>query len=87
MLGIFNFILWTVFIYYLFSFCARLLLPILLKFFFKRMTKKFNNKSDTSNKHSDYTERNEGDTTVRYKKDKRVDPGGEYVEYEELDED
>jgi len=88
MLSILQFILWTILIYYIFSFCIRLILPILLKLFFKRMTNKFNkNSRPSSTKSSSFSERREGDTTVIYKKNKKADPGGDYVDYEELDND
>jgi len=86
--GILQFILWTIIIYYVFSFCIRLIAPILVKLFFKKMTNNFNqNSRGSSTKRSDFVEREKGDTTVIYKKDKKVDPGGDYVDYEELDED
>ena len=38
-------------------------------------------------KKSTYTEHKSGETVVQYKKDKNVDPGGEYVEFEDLNND
>ncbi len=46
----------------------------------KDLNKKYNKKTNYKKHHA-------GDTEVSYKKDKNIDPGGEYVDFEDLNDE
>ena len=81
MYTLFQVILYAILLYFLFV----TLIPILARFFLNRWIHKFqkdlHQKSEKRENHKKY--RN-GDTEVSYKKDKNIDPGGEYVDFEEF---
>ena len=47
------------------------------------MNQNFNQKKKKNN----FQEHSQGETVIQYKDDKKVDPGGEYVEFEDLNND
>jgi len=79
-MGLLKFILYAIIIYYCFKFLSRLIVPFLLKRWMNQMKQNITKKT---NNH-DYTERKSGETVVQYKKDDNIDPGGEYVDFEDL---
>ena len=59
----------------------------MLPFFFKKMVSKMH--KDLNRKGSEqnnYKKHRTGDAEVSYKEDNSIDPGGEYVEFEDLDD-
>ncbi len=82
--------LYFIFFLYLFMFILRLLAPYILRYMMRRMKNKFEQNIMREQKKRT---RNYGDTVVEFdenkkdKKDKKdKDFGGEYVDFEELDE-
>ncbi|MAQ69862.1 MAG: hypothetical protein CMD23_02055 [Flavobacteriales bacterium] len=84
MFTLFQVVLYAILLYFLFV----TFIPILARFFLKRwiykvqkdLHKKSKNKDDRKKYH-------DGETEVSYKKDKNIDPGGEYVDFEEFNND
>lgn len=74
-----KFLLYLIIIYY----CVRLLFRFLTPFIIKKIFSSFSERSDLFNKDSNLKKHKSGDTEVSYKKNKSVDPGGEYVDFEE----
>lgn len=74
-----KFLLYLIVIYY----CVRMLFRFLTPFIIKKIFSRFTKSSDLFNKDSNFKRHNSGDTEVTYKKNKNVDPGGEYVDFEE----
>ena len=84
MYTLFQVILYAILLYFLFI----TLIPILARFFFKRWIHKVQKDlHKQSKKKENYTKYHEGDTEVSYKKDTNIDPGGEYVDFEEFNND
>ena len=75
-----KFILYAIVFYYCFLFITR----FLVKFFLTRWINKVNKNIHQKQKKSTYKEHESGETVVQYKKDKNVDPGGDYVEFEDI---
>ena len=67
------------FLYYGFKYIIKRAPSFLLKRFMKHM-------QNRSKKGSNYNSYQSGDTEVSYKKDKQVDPGGDYVEFEDVND-
>ena len=64
------------------------LAPVLVRFFFKRWINKVQKDLHKNSKRKDnYKKYQEGETEVSYKKDDNIDPGGEYVDFEDLNDD
>ena len=76
-----KFILYAIVLYYCFIFLSRFLLRIFLKRWTSKLKKKFKTKQHVN----PYKEQKKGETVVQYKKDDNVDPGGEYVDFEDID--
>ena len=74
-----KFLLYLIIIYY----CVRLFFRLLTPFIIKKIFSRFSEGSDLFNKDSNLKKHKSGDTEVSYKKNKSVDPGGEYVDFEE----
>tara|TARA_B100000965_G_C19531112_1_gene731163 strand:- start:1122 stop:1355 length:234 start_codon:yes stop_codon:yes gene_type:complete len=72
-------ILWALIFYYVIRVLFRFLFPFFIKYFIKNMLNK------KTHSHSQYKEKKTGDTVLKYKKNKNIDPGGDYVDYEEID--
>lgn len=84
MYTLFQVILYAILLYFLFI----TLIPILARFFLKRLIHKVQKDlHKKSKKKENYTKHHEGNTEVSYKKDKNIDPGGEYVDFEEFNND
>ena len=84
MYTLFQVILYAILLYFLII----NLIPILARFFLKRWMNKFHKDLDKkSKKKDDYAKYHYGDTEVSYKKDQNIDPGGEYVDFEEFNHD
>ena len=79
-MGLLKFILYAVIFYYCFLFLSRYVLSFFLKKWVNKMNQNFNQKKKKNN----YQEHSQGETVIQYKDDKKVDPGGEYVEFEDL---
>ena len=79
-MGFVKFILYAIIFYYCFLFITR----FLVKFFLTRWINKVNKNIHKKQKKPTYKEHESGDTVVQYKKDKNVDPGGDYVEFEDV---
>ncbi len=81
---LFQVILYSILLY----FCIVIFAPIIGRFFFKSWINKIQKDLHKKSKQQDdYQQYNKGDTEVSYKKNKNVDPGGEYVDFEELNDD
>ena len=74
-----KFLLYLIIIYY----CVRFIFRFLTPFIIKKIFSNFSERSDLFKKDSHIKRHKSGDTEVSYKKDKNVDPGGEYVDFEE----
>ncbi len=67
-------------------------LPVIIRFllilFFKRWTDKIKKNIYKKANDENYKEHKDGETVVQYKKEKKSnsDPGGEYVEFEDLND-
>ena len=84
MYTLFQVILYAVLLYFLFI----TLIPILARFFLKRWVNKVQKDLHKQSKsHKNNKKYHNGDTEVSYKKDKNIDPGGEYVDFEEFNND
>ena len=83
-MGLLKFILYAIVIYY----CILFLFRFLVRFFLKRWMYKFQNNMQQKSHSKKYKEHNNGDTVVQYKKDSNEtsDPGGEYVDFEDLND-
>ena len=68
--------------YFIMKFLFRILAPIFLKKLVSKMQKERYKKQKSEN----FKTHVDGDTEVSYKKDKSVDPGGEYVDFEDLND-
>ena len=77
------------FFFYLFIFyyCIKLLIRFLAPFLFKSMVSKLQKNMNKKHNKTEFKKHNEGDTEVSYKKDKNIDPGGEYVDFEDLNDE
>ena len=83
-MGLLKIILYAIVIYYCILFVSRFLLNFLLQRWVKKFQQNMKQKSSSEN----YKERHDGETVVQYQKEKRSksDPGGEYVEFEDLND-
>ena len=73
-------------VYYTVKVISRLLAPFLIRMFFRRVSKKFENEMKKQKKSKNYKTQKKGNTIVEYEEDKKnQDLGGDYVDYEELD--
>ena len=83
-MGLLKFILYAIIIYYCILFFSRFFLTFLLKRWAQKFQKNMKNQSNPNN----YKEHQEGETVVQYKKktNSKSDPGGEYVDFEDLNE-
>ena len=82
-MGLLKFILYAIIIYYCCVFISR----FLLGFFLRRLSRKVKENIKKQSEKTNYKEHTDGETVVTYKKEKEVDPGGDYVEYEDLNND
>ena len=83
MYNLFQVILYAILLYFLII----TLIPILARFFFKRWINKVHKDlHKQSKKKDDHKKYHDGDTEVSYKKDQNIDPGGEYVDFEEFND-
>ena len=81
---LFQVVLYSIILY----FCILIFAPIVSRFFFKSWVNKIQKDLHQKSKKKDnYQQYNKGDTEVSYKKNQNVDPGGEYVDFEELNDD
>ena len=84
MTTLFQVILFSILLY----FCVLIFAPIIGRVFFKSWINKIQKDlHKKSTKKDNYKQYQKGDTEVSYKKNKNVDPGGEYVDFEELNDD
>tara|TARA_B100000945_G_C19901294_1_gene376300 strand:- start:90 stop:344 length:255 start_codon:yes stop_codon:yes gene_type:complete len=83
-MGLLKFILYAIIIYYSILFLSR----FLFRFLLKRWAYKFQKNMKTKSSSENYKERKEGETVVQYKKENgsKSDPGGEYVDFEDLND-
>jgi len=90
MLGFLKAVLIGVAVYYVSGFILRILSPFLMRMFFRKISKKFEDqmKNKRGNK-KQYKTQKKGKTIVEYEdeKEKKKDFGGDYVDYEELDKE
>tara|TARA_Y100001968_G_C19428444_1_gene755708 strand:- start:2141 stop:2383 length:243 start_codon:yes stop_codon:yes gene_type:complete len=77
-MGLLKFILYAIVIYYCIKFLSRLFVSFFLKRLANKMTENIKKKTNS------YSEQKKGETVVQYKKDDNIDPGGEYVDFEDL---
>ncbi len=77
-------IFWIIIIYYCLRFVSRFLLIFFVKRWSKKMQENMHKKSNNN-----YTEHKDGETVVQYKKTSKSksDPGGEYVDFEDVNDD
>tara|TARA_Y100001934_G_C11892805_1_gene558466 strand:- start:154 stop:435 length:282 start_codon:yes stop_codon:yes gene_type:complete len=81
-------------VYYVIGFVSRLVAPFLIRMFFRRMSRKFEEQVKKANRSNNqenkkYKTHQKGKTIVEYEDDekqKKKDYGGDYVDYEELQE-
>ena len=72
--------------YYAIKVISRFLTPFLIRMFFRRVSKKFENEMKKQKKSKKYKTQKKGNTILEYEEDnKNKDLGGDYVDYEELD--
>ena len=83
-MGLLKFILYAIIIYYCIIFFSRFFLTLVLKRWANKFQKNMKNQANSNN----YHERQEGETVVQYKKktNSTSDPGGEYVDFEDVNE-
>ena len=79
-MALLKFILYAVFFYYCFIFFSR----VIARFFLTRWMNKIKKDFQSKSKEHDYKKHHQGDTEVSYKKDNNIDPGGDYVDFEDL---
>ena len=79
-----KFFLFLIIFYYCVKFLFRLFLPFFVRNIFFKIQKDINKKTRRQENYKKYSN---GETEFSYKKDKNIDPGGEYVDFEELNED
>ena len=78
-----KFLFSLIIIYY----CLKLLLRFLAPFLLKNMITKIQKDMSKKNKKTNYKQHRNGDTEVSYKKNQNIDPGGEYVDFEDLNDE
>ena len=79
-MALLKFILYAIIFYYCFIFLSRLLAGFFLKRWMDNIKKDLYSKPKKDN----LQKQRVGDTEVSYKKDNDIDPGGEYVDFEDL---
>ena len=79
-MALLKFILYAIVFYYFFIFLSR----FLAGFFLKRWMHKIKKDVEKKSKNDNYKKQQKGDTEVSYKEDTNIDPGGEYVDFEDL---
>ena len=80
MIALLKLILYAVIFYYCFIFLSRLIAGFFLKKWMNKIKKDFDQKPKTDF----YKKHHDDETEVSYKKDNNIDPGGDYVDFEDL---
>ena len=80
MVGLLKFLFFAILAYYFFVFVSRFLLSFFLKRWVGKIKKNFNHQHKEK-----YHEKKKGETVVQYEKDSKIDPGGEYVDFEDIE--
>ena len=78
-----KFLLSLIIIYYCLKLLVRFIAPFLLKNIIFKVQKDMNKRNKTTN----YRKHRNGDTEVSYTKNQNIDPGGEYVDFEDLNDE
>jgi hypothetical protein len=90
MVGLIKFALIFFLFYFLFSLFSRYILPFVVRLLFRRMSDRVRGDYDRKMREQKKRER-EGEVIIRYKPDENnkiiTKDDGEYVDYEELDDD
>ena len=81
-MALLKFILYAVVFYYCFIFVSR----FLVRFFFKKWMHKMQRDVKQKFKKDDYKKHRNGETEFSYQKDQSIDPGGDYVDFEEIND-
>jgi len=83
-MGLLKFILYALIIYYCILFFSR----FIFKFLLTRLANKFKKNMERNSHSNNFAEHRKGETVVQYKKDNKTksDPGGEYVDFEDLND-
>ena len=79
-----KFLLYVILFYFCFKFLFRLIAPFLLKKMASKLQEDLFKRTSNS---SNFNKKKSGDTEVSYKKENDIDPGGEYVDFEDLNDE